>query len=458
MNHIIYKYIVGSCVQSCESFRVINWFLLTTIMGACILMLFDHSRNESLSLSNKALQLRTWMKVRIGLIAWLLMSYLGLTLSGSSVSTTVIIIFSLVLIAINILTQKRLANSLPIVNGELFFQYILDILLLTGFFYATEGANNPFVSYLLVPLCFAAATLPRNLSVILTLIALFCYASLFILVAPHDHSSAVAQYHIIGMWFTFLISASLIVFFIGDMSQHLQRQSNKIHHLHHLDTQKERVFAVASLAATTCHELGTPLNNMRLLLDEIKNADCTQEVFQADLLQLSHQLNRCTTILKNISNAANIATETTQTVSSIEQLLKPLLHSFSLLNPNLTVDISSDTSLCQMSIPYSQDLPPVINNILNNAVDAKATHIQCNISNQKGMIAIQFSDNGDGIHSSIEDQIGENFLPSERGMGIGLYLSKFTLRRLGGELSLLKNSQRGTVVKITLPEILNHAE
>src|SRR4051812_12371731 len=66
-----------------------------------------------------------------------------------------LIIFS----SIHGLTYLRLRNLLVVTDWEFFCQLLIDVICLNALFYFSGGANNPFISYLLVPICISAATL-----------------------------------------------------------------------------------------------------------------------------------------------------------------------------------------------------------------------------------------------------------------------------------------------------------
>ncbi|MCV6615329.1 MAG: sensor histidine kinase, partial [Cellvibrionaceae bacterium] len=80
--------------------------------------------------------------------------------------------------AINMLTWLRLRKPWPVTELEFFSQLLLDTLCISLLLYFSGGANNPFVSYYLVPLCIAAATLSWNYAAILTAISVAAYTTL----------------------------------------------------------------------------------------------------------------------------------------------------------------------------------------------------------------------------------------------------------------------------------------
>ncbi|RZK01219.1 MAG: hypothetical protein EOO43_24865 [Flavobacterium sp.] len=140
----------------------------------------------------------------------------------------ILIIFS----SIHVLTFLRLKNSLPITELEFFIQLLLDVTCLSILFYFSGGANNPFISYLLIPIFISATTLPWRYTWLITITCLICYALLLffyvhlpIFEAPHHHDESRPNWHIIGMWFNFSLSAILITYFIVKMARTLQEQS-----------------------------------------------------------------------------------------------------------------------------------------------------------------------------------------------------------------------------------------
>ena len=82
--------------------------------------------------------------------------FFQLPLATAPVVTTLV-----ALTLINILTWLRINKSLPVTDIELFVQLLLDVCCLSVLLYYSGGANNPLISYLLVPICLAAAKIGR---------------------------------------------------------------------------------------------------------------------------------------------------------------------------------------------------------------------------------------------------------------------------------------------------------
>lgn len=92
------------------------------------------------------------------------------------------------------------------------------------------------------------------------------------------------------------------------------------------------------------------------------------------------------------------------------------------------------------------------NAILFQAADEKS-ELVVSFANAKNGISISLKDNGTGISQDVLHKVTDLFYRGDRrskGLGLGLYLAKFTLLQIGGELEI-SSSADGTDVKIWIP-------
>mgnify|MGYP000444035616 CR=1 FL=1 len=111
---------------------------------------------------------------------------------------------------------------------------LLDVAGITGVFYFTGGATNPFVWFYLLPLMIAATILPRIHTWIMAAVTVICYTSLFLIDAPvesehahHDHASGF-QMHVFGMWLGFVMSAGFVAVIIVGMAHTLRQRDRRL--------------------------------------------------------------------------------------------------------------------------------------------------------------------------------------------------------------------------------------
>ena len=96
----------------------------------------------------------------------------------------------------------------------------------------------------------------------------------------------------------------------------------------------------------------------------------------------------------------------------------------------------------------------VLTNLARNAVEAGAHWLTIAATITKKNVAIDVADDGPGIPMKIRNQLFQPFAGSARsgGTGLGLAISRDLLEAHGGELSLVKTSEKGTVFRIHLPQ------
>ena len=161
----------------------------------------------------------------------------------------------------------------PVTDQEYAVQLACDLIIHSTLLYYSGGSTNPFVSYYLVPLTIAAATLPWIYSMVLSGLALTGYTLLLIWYHPlHlqavQHEAMLINLHLFGMWLNFALSAAFITFFVVKMSEALRWQAHMQAERREESMRDQQLLAVATQAAGAAHELGTPLATMSVLLNE----------------------------------------------------------------------------------------------------------------------------------------------------------------------------------------------
>ena len=368
-------------------------------------------------------------------------------------SAMLFIISALTLINIAALIQLnyfRFPSTLTI-----FAQLVIELIGISLLLFYSGGADNPFISYYLVPLCIAAAILPWRFVWPLTLMALGFYTSLFFYriplpdLAPQQHHGGGFSLHTAGMWFNFLISSILITFFIVRMASALRSQNDTLNSLKEDRLRDEQLLAVATLAAGTAHELGSPLTTIKTLLHEMQSEHKNNAPLQQDIQLLQTQLSYCTETLQNLKEQAQKKDRNEETVA---HYISQLLNNWLLLHPEVEVNIGIDDKSPDIEAYFHPSISQAIVNLLNNAAEANPTEIDAVISWDKQQLIISISDQGDGIDEKLLNQIGTPFISDKgRGRGLGLFLTKATLDRYNGTLTLTNNIGRGCRAVLTLP-------
>ena len=336
--------------------------------------------------------------------------------------------------------------------NELFLYLLSDVLLIASLIFVTGGANNPFITYLLVPIVVSASTLSWLKTWSLCMIAMTLYGFLLFFYYPLpalDHRLAMAglSFHIIGMWFTFILSAMLIAYFVVDMAFDLRQKEKQTAHFREQVIQNEHLMLLASQAASTAHELGSPLTTIKMLSHELQGLDNLDPTSKEDLQLIHQQVDVCQQKLKRLSQSHNLDMSEKQNLMSF---LQNTTDQWLLLQPKAQFKWAKPFNDYPQGpqIQYPLVLMQAIINLLDNANHASEQPIILDVQISQKTWQLTIQDFGQGID--------ENFvLPSQpmtssQGLGIGLLLSHSSVLRLGGHIALENNSQ-GCVTRIKVP-------
>jgi two-component system sensor histidine kinase RegB len=357
--------------------------------------------------------------------------------------------------SVTVATWQRSRMQMPIADNEFFIHLLADILFFSVLLYFSGGASNPFISYYLIPISIAAITVSRQYSILIAVTALGAYSLLLkyyvpiTAIAPSSHHGASnGSLHILGMWANFAVSGVIIIYFISRMASALKIQQQALALQRETQLRNEQLLAVGTLAAGTAHELGTPLNTMKLLVDDmVASAPDNQ-----DLSLLNQQIEQCKITLKQLLTTAEQSQSNQLEPQSVRSYFSAILARWQLMRPHLKANINF-TDSPDSSAVFEPTIAQSILNLLNNAADA-SLNVDVHLYWSATAANIEIRDYGTGLDLGEVDSLGQAFVTDKAdGLGLGLFLSQATLSRFGGSVSLqnASNSEPGTLTHILLP-------
>jgi len=389
---------------------------------------------------------------QIGVLVYVLIT------SRTSESLLGITVSLVALALLTMVTAWRTTKPWPVADHEFLAQLLLDVLGWTALMYFTGGANNPFISYYIVPLVIAAAVLPWRHTWLVAGSSLLAYSLLlyyyvpFPLFTPHaamGHGGD-ANVHILGMWFNFLFSACLITYFVVRMAATLRQQETVAVAQREDRLRNDQIMAVASLAAGTAHELGTPLSTMTLLVDEMLQDDSLSQQAHADCQLLREQLRQCKSTLAELSRTAELSSIEETRRQAIGEFTRQTLERWAVRRPGIVYRFTCPGA--GPEIEFDLTMAQAVENLLNNAANAGSDEIEVSVvwDSQEAQITVR--DWGAGIAPELVERLGKPIIHADRsGLGIGLMLGQATVQRYGGRIELRNAQDAGTIATLTLP-------
>ncbi|WP_169334803.1 ATP-binding protein [Gilvimarinus chinensis] len=344
---------------------------------------------------------------------------------------------------------------------EITGQLLVDILAVAVLAFYTGGAANPFLSYILVPVCIAAAVLPGVYAWSLSLVAIALYGTLLVWNHPlaqleppshsHRHEAGI-NFHLIGMWLNFALSALLISYFVVKMAAAVRQQQDTLNARREEDLRDEQLLAVATQAAGTAHELGTPLSSIKVLLADLAQDPKVHSLIGEDLTLLRNQVNECGAILQRLRQRADIEQLTHPGITAAYDYCTDLIDRWQLLRPDARADIQVQKSLLGQQTRFHPTIEQAIINVLNNAADASAKPLHVSVRTNNGKLIWEIKDQGKGFSPEAEPMLGKRpFTTKPDGLGIGLFLTHASIQRYGGTVKITTPDLGGTLTTITLP-------
>ena len=102
-----------------------------------------------------------------------------------------------------------------------------------------------------------------------------------------------------------------------------------------------------------------------------------------------------------------------------------------------------------------EQLIEVFLNLLKNAMEANTAGglIRLSAQRENGKAKVSVTDQGPGLEPGLEKRVFEPFFSTkgENGMGLGLTLSRRTVREMGGDITMRNQDQGGARVTVSLP-------
>lgn len=346
---------------------------------------------------------------------------------------------------------------------------VMDLLLLTLFLAFSGGANNGFVSILLLPVATAAVLLTPISAYLHSVLAILCYSLLLLpqaimpvlhaeqsLHTAHGLSSELwSEYafntHLLQMWAAFSFSVMLVSWFVSNQAKLIRRQARRLGLFQQQQVQQEQLLALSSYAANAAHQLATPIQNISLLAAELAETANAQPA----LTDLLHETERCQHIVQELRlNAQQLRQQQFQPMP-IMAVLQQTLASWLVSRADITLSQqdNDDGSLCL--ITENRSFSAALMNILDNAADASSQNNQpsLQISSQlsQGQLTLRIRDFGEGLSAQRLQELGKVPQPSEQGLGIGQFLANMTIERLGGLVTRRLHPEGGVETEIRYP-------
>ena len=360
------------------------------------------------------------------------------------------LIIILLSVAVNFFSYFEERKNKSISNIKAFSYLLFDILQLGFLLYLTGGIINPFSILILAPVITSASYLPALMTVILSVISIIIIILLKFYYVPLDLGS---EFYLPDIYSFGLVSSLIItVIFIAIYAYLFASSSRKISNALSVSKlqilNQKKVTEVGSLSAAAAHELGTPLNTIFLVLNDLlKEKKLVEDKnIVKDIILLKSQAERCKEILQRFSkNPLKLKDKFLEKVK-ITDLIKINFDKFN-KNKKLNIQITSINN--EPEIIYRDEIMYALGNIIQNSIFYSKKYVLVNLDYNKTKVKIMITDDGSGFSKDIIDKLGEPYVSkNNNGMGLGIFIAKNLIENMGGSLTFFNSEDNKAVVEI----------
>ena len=339
---------------------------------------------------------------------------------------------------------------------------VVDILILAGLLYFTGGSTNPFVIFFLVHVVLGAVFLPSRWALALVVLTVSCFGVLFGNHRPLEvlETDSVRRW---GFFVAFVVASAVSVSFVLRVRRVLEKREQDLRRARRRKERLDRVEALVTLAAGAAHELATPLSTIAVVAKElerdveaIRPAPADGDEIADDVRLIRREVSRCRNILDQMSGRAGETAGELVEWTSIADILDDVVVALpESSRERVRVRIAGDVGTRRVFAPR-QALARVLRSLVKNGLDASAATepVVVHVDAAADEFRLVITDLGSGMTDEILEQSFEPFFTTKeagRGMGLGLFLARSVIERLGGTLALHSKPGEGTRATAVIP-------
>lgn len=356
--------------------------------------------------------------------------------------------------------QLHLVGSSPIIGAIL----LVDVLALTVLLWGTGGPANPFSVFYLIHVTLAAVLGTGRWLWLVLLVACTGFALLFLWHVPlpahlgghghHGHgSSGSYSVHLQLMWIAFALVGSTIAVSVSRLSKALIWEQER-------REKSARLLGMAALAAGAAHEIGNPLGTIRIAASELERSMRKGQAPRADLqdIQLIEQeVTRATSVLQRMASAAGELQGEGLAPADLQGLVKEVVQEEGGAEKGIELFFEGEPGAVRWPVGA---VSQALSQLLRNAVQASAgQQVQVTVRASAERIVVAVQDQGPGMSADLLARVGEPFLTSRegQGMGLGLFIAKSLIDQLQGELEITRIKTGGTLARVELPRSVGYS-
>jgi len=346
-----------------------------------------------------------------------------------------------------------------------------DIMQLTAMLALTGGIENPFAILYLAPVVISATNLSLGSTLRLALLAFGSISAIAFLHWPlpwdPQNPLLLPPLYIAGVWIALTLGIGFCLIYAWRTADEARLMHTALAATQSALEREQRLSDLGALAAAAAHELGTPLGTISVVARELERDIPPDSPWAEDLKLLRSQAERCREILSRLSQQGtdeNTIAQRLPLAALIDEIAEP--------HRGFGIDVNVNAAgTGALNVMRTPEVVHGIGNLIENAVDFANTRVDIEAVWNTDKVDMTISDDGTGFNADILARLGEPYVTSRAGlesnrkegapanlhadghagMGLGFFIAKTLIERIGGTISFGNKPKGGAIVRMSLP-------
>jgi two-component system, sensor histidine kinase RegB len=322
----------------------------------------------------------------------------------------------------------------PKSNFLITYHVIIDLLAFCFLIVITGKMENPFWPMIYFHAAIGAAMIPLRQDY---WYLPFLFGTLAFVQAHSMEFYTSIYYILIPQWIIIIA----IWFLCRNLAIAIAKQSISLQEYAQKDFNERQYKSLTALTAGILHEIGTPLNTIRLKVDRLKTKGLSQ-FSDKDMQILNEGVENIETVVDQLNRLHANVNIPSLTPLALEPIVSVMIYKW----PSLQFQLNLNPNVHILASELELEL--IFKIFFDNAIEASATKINLQDEILEDEVLLTIQDNGEGFSENIIENLGSPYNSTKgKGKGLGLYSAIMMLEAMGAKLHI-QNLSPGAVIQL----------